>query len=300
VRSKCVLLLLAAGCASAPVASQEQGGTGRGACAAGVLTYECREREWPLLREDPQAALAALDDQCSTASSGWACLELGLTLSRWRNLPRDEKRALEAFEASCTLHVGQGCAAAALMYEAGRGAKRDVARARGLYGRACLIDFRPACADRRRLVELPTLVAREGGADGLQDEEIAWAMELQRGPVQYCFAFALEREPPLAEKASELHLEFTVDAAGRAGPSKVSGTIDEPLAFCVSEAVRAFEFPRPRGSTSVLARHSYVFPPSFSPAERTAQPAPRPAGAPGAGPDERLNAPQRTGGPIRR
>ena len=278
MRRLAVWAFLAAGCFSRP-APAPSGLPGEGECSASLLTNACREAEWPLLRDDPQAALSHLDERC-TDGSAWSCFELGLLLSRWRNVPHDDARALAAFSDACAIHVGAGCAAEALMREAGRGTKRDLGRAAGLHARACVMGVEASCADRKRLVEFEE---RPGELDrnpactepceaGLEAAELRRVMERRKGTLQYCFQLAMERDQLVASHSLRMALELSIDPLGRVTDCKVTGSNDEPLAYCVSQAVQDFQFPRPGKGNTATVSYLYVFNSSMPAEERTIAP----------------------------
>lgn len=94
-------------------------------------------------------------------------------------------------------------------------------------------------------------------------------MERQRGPVQYCFMFAVVRDPELAAQDTSVGLRLVINPEGHVAQCGAIDSLDEPLAFCVCEAVSAFQFPVPRKGQLVTTQYRYLFPPSLSPEERT-------------------------------
>lgn len=251
-------------CSSLRAPARTRYWAGVGDCPPATLTNACREREWSLLREAPQAAADELRVACDDGQAS-PCLELGLLLTFWRNLPHDEREGREAFSSACDLRVPEACALEALMLETGRGGPRQLDRASDRYQRACALGERKSCVEHQRLVEsterpgeLDERTCTEPCNGGLGKEAIHRVMRRRAGSVRYCYVLLLEREPLLE---ASLAVRFVIDAAGHVSAIEVTGTTDEPLAACVSEALSDFQFPRPSkgGTVNVTFPWRFVF-----------------------------------------
>lgn len=140
-----------------------------------------------------------------------------------------------------------------------------------MHGRACFLGVETSCAAQKRLSEFEEReneLSRNPGDTGLTAEEITRVMERRRGSVAYCVELALERDPELTSLALNLNVKLALDDRGRVLESKITGTIDEPLAWCVGEAVRDFQFPAPRVGQLATAEHVYAFAATGNPEAR--------------------------------
>jgi TPR repeat protein len=76
--------------------------------------------------------------------SGWGCGELG-SLLLGRGTPETRRRAAALYEKGCGGDSPGSCAFLAQMLETGDGVRRDAARAKTLYRKACEGGYAPAC-----------------------------------------------------------------------------------------------------------------------------------------------------------
>jgi TonB family protein len=98
-------------------------------------------------------------------------------------------------------------------------------------------------------------------------------------PIQICFGRALVRNPGMS---GSIDLEFTVATSGRVGTVRVvrSTFTDVQVNGCITDAIRAIEFPRPAGGREVVVTHTFSYSaiPSSRPPNAT-PPAPTPPSA---------------------
>lgn len=248
-----LLVLVTLACANRSRSTRVEYVAGVGDCPQGQLSNGCREREWPELSTHPELVRQRLHERCSFEGHGSSCIELGLLLSRWRNLPHDEEAALHAFLSGCDQHYPDGCTFAALMLEAGRGRARDPGRALELHARACFAGVHESCLEEARLQQLR---ARPGELEGkscvtcgpgLEDDEVGRALARARGAMRYCVMLEWEHGP--VDEA--MTFDFAIDAEGTVRDVAVRGTLNDALSTCMSDALQTERFPRPRSVASV-------------------------------------------------
>jgi TPR repeat protein len=78
------------------------------------------------------------------------CVECAL---RQHETIADMHAAVARFDRGCLSGDARSCSVLGVMYEEGRGVRRDAARARALYAHACSAGNAPACTNLGRLVQ---------------------------------------------------------------------------------------------------------------------------------------------------
>jgi TPR repeat protein len=153
------------------------------ACGAGVITgcrvFAAAKLGGEGIAKDPKAALALLEQACQ-AGDGLGCVDLGVARLADRKLasdaqhafrracygggeaegcawlgalqaegrgglPRNAKLAAPIFEKGCKEGSMRACNSLGALYKAGKGVKRDRARAKALALQACTGGYAPAC-----------------------------------------------------------------------------------------------------------------------------------------------------------
>jgi hypothetical protein len=71
----------------------------------------------------------------------------------------------------------------------------------------------------------------------------------------YCYERRLLAVPGLA---GTLTTEFVIDPTGMVAAATASG-VDEEVANCVADVIKAIEFPRPRGGNAVKVTYPITF-----------------------------------------
>jgi TPR repeat protein len=103
--------------------------------------------------EDKNTEMGALDEKGCKLKDRVACFELGLAFDRGQGgMPKDDKRALEAFAQGCDLNDSTSCYNVGLFRKLGRGGPVDLRASAEAYDKACKAGDADAC---KALKELP-------------------------------------------------------------------------------------------------------------------------------------------------
>jgi TonB family protein len=109
-----------------------------------------------------------------------------------------------------------------------------------------------------------------GEAKGsLDKEQIREVIRSHRAEIQRCFEKALEVSPSLEGKVV---VKFVIGVAGPVMSAKVAESTvgNEAMDTCVTDAVRTWTFPRPKGDGVVVVTYPFL----FRPAKQGADPGP--------------------------
>jgi hypothetical protein len=97
-----------------------------------------------------------------------------------------------------------------------------------------------------------------GGPGELDKAVIRRFIKRYTQKLQYCYEKELLAKPSLAGTVTA---DFTITPNGTVNPSKASG-VDPYVAMCISDAIKAIEFPKPKKDGEVTVKYPFTFQPT--------------------------------------
>lgn len=95
---------------------------------------------------------------------------------------------------------------------------------------------------------------------GLSQDEILGVIRVHLNDIRHCYEKLLQKAP---EASGKIKMNFIINQSGRVSSTKVeSSTIDDyAMKGCLSDAIKRWQFPKPRGANSVTVNYPFTFNP---------------------------------------
>lgn len=95
---------------------------------------------------------------------------------------------------------------------------------------------------------------------GLTQEEILATIRMHLNAIRHCYEKLLQRAP---ESTGKIKVRFIVDLGGRVSSTNITETSikDKEMQGCLTDNIRRWEFPKPRGKSPVTVNYPFTFNP---------------------------------------
>jgi uncharacterized protein len=202
------------------------------------------DAQWDAPYEDP-----AWYDERTKPRKGPAeyCAEAG---EHW--VQKKQRRGIELLARACDGSIARACASVGRQYETGELVRTSQEKANGLYQRACRGHNWTRNADGT--IDCPGLRkmrVRMGSTHvsaSMGEATLIRAFNVQSGSLSRC----LYRNSAAGRAGGDAKLAFAIERDGTVSRIRVSGTEDDDLAQCFSEAARDLRFPPPESGALTI------------------------------------------------